>query len=115
MAGRPIPVLIQVRIPTTNMQSENDSIDMSIPGTCEVYRKEDVDAYIADLEQQIKKKDSTIKILKSKLPSEPSSAGGLYPKLDHGIVSKLAPKKPLRAPYGLDPKLMDRVGPFDED
>ena len=93
MATRPIPVLIQVCIPTTNMQSENDAINMSIPGTCEVYRKEDVNAYIADLEQQLKEKDTEIKILRS----------------------KLAPKEPLRAPYGLDPKLMDHVGPFDED
>lgn len=66
---------------------------MSIPGTCEVYRKEDVDAYIADIERQLKEKDKAIKILQS----------------------KRAPKEPLIAPYGLAPKLMDHVGPFDED
>lgn len=67
MAEKPKPLNVQYEIPTTVLQAENGSVNMFVVVTAEAYLKDEADAYITDLENQLEDKDSTIAELRQLL------------------------------------------------
>ncbi len=67
MCKRPTPLNVQYSVPTTQLQAENGSVDMSVIMTADAYLKDEADAYMDHLEKQVAEKDKIIQELQQRI------------------------------------------------
>lgn len=67
MCKRPTPLNVQYSVPTTQLQAENGSVDMSVIMTADAYLKDEADAYMDNLEKQVAEKDKIIQELQQRI------------------------------------------------